>query len=884
MNARFQTKIVKWEVDFNGLLELLGKSLYTHSEVLVRELIQNANDAIVMRRERGEDFASRIDVQISARERTLRVTDNGMGLDATDMERLLSVIAATNKPEFRREVASKGRRAEAEVIGQFGIGFLSVFVAANRVTVDSRKVGADSAYRWSNEGAIESVVSVSEYPEIGTRVELVIKESPEFDYLLDLKSVNAVIVKYMDFLQVPIHLNNQPRTVNTVEAPWDSTESADVDRPKLVDFINRRFGDNPLDIIPVNLPSPTRARGLLYITDDRTPTLQMGGTVQILVRRVCIADNDASFLPDWAKFVCGIIEAPDLSPNAARDGLIRDDAFAGMQEAIGELVIRRLTELAERNPQRFEAIADYHHYHLVGMAVKHDSFFNAVQDLIPFQINVPSNESPDESGEPRMQMLSLRQYCEKATPEQTRGYRKAVYFTAAPGGKNQFNLIAGASGLVIINAPRDFDRSFLQKYVSRRAEELELVQLDESMNDRLFSELSPEEADQIDMLISDIQRGLSKQNLKVVVYARRFRPTSIPAALLSDHITELKVAAAHANRIHGIQNEAEVISRLAGENRDRPPLKLVLNYDSPLVQKVNKLPRDSTVRQEIMLPLYNGSFLASEVFLTSRNTSVLHRDFVNLCQKLVDQHEAASQTRRELSDAMDELRRHAAGRPGMTSPRRHVQLFMMTEYSAMYDMVEAAIRQVFESKPYFFEVRLARDYRAQAVMHESVRAHIEQADGYIAEISGMNHNVLLELGAVLFTHHARPVYCLRNGASEFDVPKDMGHVLRVEYSGSNADEIAEELKVAVAKGIEIETLRKAKSERFLSATVLRTACPHMRWTDVLIKTFQELAPTVERLAEVVPESSAFKVEKMQPAMVRFIIEAVQEYAGPTSVA
>lgn len=879
MSAGFKTRNVRWEVDFNGLMELLGKSLYTHSEVLVRELLQNAHDAIVMRRESEADLASRIDVQIDARERTLRFTDNGVGLDADDMERLLSVIAATNKPEFRREVATKGRRAESEIIGQFGIGFLSVFVAAQRVTVDSRKAGAASGYRWCNDGSIESTVSAIEYADVGTTVEVTIKDGPEFDYLLDQRALGAVIVKYMDFLQVPIHLNNQPKTINTIEAPWDSLEV--VDSEKLFEFINHRFGDLPLDIISVDLPKPSRAKGLLYITDDRTPTLQTGGTVEILVRRVSIAKKDPTFLPDWAKFVCGIIEAPDLSPNAARDGLIRDDAFARMQEAIGELIIRRLTELAQRNPERFEAIADYHHYHLVGMAVKHDSFFNAVQDLIPFQTNVPEEGSAAEAGEPRMQMMSLRQYREKASPEQSRGYRKAIYFTTAPGGRNQFNLIAGASGLAIIDAPRDFDRNFLERYVSHRSDELELVQLDESMNDRLFHELLPEESDQIDMLVSDLQRTLSKRHLRVAVYARRFKPASIPAALLGEHVTEYESVAAHLNRIRGIANEASATSRLAGENRDRQPLKLVVNYDSALIQKLNKLSRDSSVRREIMLPLYNGSFLASEVFLTSRNVSVLHGDFVDLCQKLVDMDEAASQTRVELSDAQEELRRHASVRSGPSSPRRHLQLFMMTEYSEAYDVVEAAVREVFETKPYFFEVRLARDYRATSVMHESVRAHIEQADGYIAEISAMNRNVLLELGAVLFTHHARPVYCLRDRASTAEVPDDMGHVLRVEYSGSSLDEIAEQLRSAVAKGGEIETLRRAKCERFLSGTVLRKAYPDAQWTDIRIKSFQEAAPTVERLADVAPESLAFKVG-MRPVLLQDIITAIQEYAGPAT--
>ena len=313
---------VAWEVDFHGLLTLLGKSLYTHSEVLIRELLQNAFDAIVMRREQDAEFVPRVDIDIHPDERRLVVRDNGIGLDGQDMKRLLSVIAGTNKPEYRRAVEQRGRAAESELVGQFGIGFLSVFIAADRVSVTSRKANSSSGYRWTNDGAIESIIERANVESVGTLVEIYIQSGAEFDYLLNASAVTQVIRKYMDYLLVPIHLNKAQKTVNSMEAPWDDLPgelSNKEKRQKLAAFVNTHFRDIPLELLPVNLPVPSRARGILYITDDRTPTIQTGGNVELLVRRVCIAQRDPTFLPDWAKFVSGIIDAPDLSVNAARD-------------------------------------------------------------------------------------------------------------------------------------------------------------------------------------------------------------------------------------------------------------------------------------------------------------------------------------------------------------------------------------------------------------------------------------------------------------------------------------------------------------------------------------------------------------------------------------
>ena len=460
-----------WRVDFEGLLHLLAKNLYTRTDVLVRELLQNAHDAIVFRAELDSRAPpGRIDVFVDRDNRLFSVEDNGVGLDLPDIQTFLSVIGATNKVVFQERLTRQGRKARDDMIGQFGIGLLAAFVAARQITLTTRKVGTKEALRWSNDGSQTCRVFEATRCDVGTRVDVHIRDDREFDFLLDERSVRDTILRYMDFLPIPIHVNRGPAPVNTISAPWDRSpgENSPVeDWETLVRFLNDRYEDLILDPIPFSFTEPHRAQGVLYFSGERMPYNQTGGTMEVLVHRVCVTAQDATFLPPWASFVSGIIDSPDLNPNVARDNVVRDDVFAAVRNALGRCVVERLTEMSRAEPRKFATIAEYHHFHLVGMAIRHDEFFDEVKDLIPFYTNRADDEPRGSHDDPLPQLMSLRAYRDHVGRDRSLGYKTPIYFTASGGSASQFNILANAQDLLILNTTRFFERDFLRKYADR---------------------------------------------------------------------------------------------------------------------------------------------------------------------------------------------------------------------------------------------------------------------------------------------------------------------------------------------------------------------------------------------------------------------------------
>ena len=623
----------KMETNFEGLIRLLAEHLYSEPDVFVRELVQNANDSIVRRRDREPDLAGRIEITADPSARTLVFRDNGVGMDARDIRQFLSVIGSSGTGATRRELAGKGGAA-LELIGQFGIGMLSAFVVAERVVVRTRKLGGREAFAWHNSGSTDCELYPDAKTDVGT--EIVVSVAPDYAFLLEEARLREAVIKYCEFIQFPITVNGRG-PVNAVEAPWHraSWPSDEAREAAYTDFLNRRYPDLILDVIPVSVEGEYEARGALFISDRHLPDINTAGVVDIYVRRMLIRANDDTLLPPWAKFVRGVVDTPDLCPTAARDQIQRTHpSFAYLQKRLGDHVVERLSYLAEFDPAKFERINRWHHYHLKGMAFYHDEFFDRVGELLLFETN--------------RGMMSLRQYIAEAAARAEAGRETPLYYFAYRGAATQFYRLAEARDLVVINAGYSFEEELLRKYAERHAGRVRLERLDATDDPELFARLGPDEQEHFRQLELDMEGHLRRAGAAGVrVQVRRFRPAELPAVIIETPESEAERKLQNRLTVLSMTDAFDDIAREALEQGRRRPQSLSLNADNPLVRRLAAEDRRNELVREVMLGVYHSALLYSHNLLTQNNAEAIHDHIVRLCAMALEDPEALLRHRPE---------------------------------------------------------------------------------------------------------------------------------------------------------------------------------------------------------------------------------------------
>jgi molecular chaperone HtpG len=625
-----QPEKFKMETNFDGLIKLLAEHLYSEPDVFVRELVQNANDSIVRRRTLEPDLAGRIDIQTDALSRTLVFSDNGIGMDRQDIKDFLSVIGSSGTGTAKKGLNDRGEKLAFELIGQFGIGMLSAFVVAERVVVRTRKLGTDEAFAWHNSGSIDCELYPDSKAQAGS--EIVITVSPEYSFMLESERLKDAVIKYCEFIQFPISVNGLG-PINAIDAPWHRSVWANDEAKDAAyrDFLNRRYPDIMLDVMPVEITGPFEARGALFISDRYMPDINTTGVVDIYVRRMLIRANDNSLLPPWAKFVRGVVDSADLQPTASRDNIQRTHpSFEFLQERLGQIIVERLGHLAEFDADKFARINLWHHYHLKGMAFYHDDFFEKVCELLLF-----------ETSKGRM---SLRQYLSMNVPREGMDNKSPIYYFAYHGAATQFYRLAEARGWTVINAGQSFEEGLLKKYAARHGDRVHLERLDATDDPELFRRLEPDEEEKFRALELDVESQLFRSGIgNVRVQMRRFSPEDLPAVIIQTPETEAEEKLQHMITSMSLMNAMEDIAREALEQAKRRPQYLSLNADNALIRKLLVQDRRNEMVREIMLGIYNSALLYSHNMLTQNHAEAIHEQLVRLFEMMLDDRDILAQ-------------------------------------------------------------------------------------------------------------------------------------------------------------------------------------------------------------------------------------------------
>jgi molecular chaperone HtpG len=405
---------IQFKAESKRLLEMMINSIYTHKEVFLRELISNASDAIdkLYYKALTDDSINfeqenyYIKVVPNKENRTLTITDSGIGMTKEELENNLGTIAKSGSLAFKKENELKDGY---DIIGQFGVGFYAAFMVADVVTVVSKALNSDQAYKWESEGAEGYTIEPIEKDSVGTEIILKIKETTEdesYDEYLDEYRLKSIIKKYSDFIRYPIKMDisgrrpkedsetefedyQEEQIINSMVPIWrkNKNELTDEDYQKF--YEEKHYGfDKPLKHVHISVDGTIRYNSILYIPekipfDFYSKEFEKG--LELYSNGVLIMNKCADLLPDYFSFVKGMVDSEDLSLNISREILQHDRQLKLIAKNINKKIKSELVALLRNDREKYEEF-----YNSFGRQLKYGVYSDygthkdELQDLLMF--------------------------------------------------------------------------------------------------------------------------------------------------------------------------------------------------------------------------------------------------------------------------------------------------------------------------------------------------------------------------------------------------------------------------------------------------------------------------------------------------------------------
>lgn len=593
-----------FQVDLRGLVDLLSHHLYSSPKVYVRELLQNAVDAITARRnlDPAFDAASRngtaCEVRIVADGKRLRITDPGVGLTVAEVHQLLATIGGSSK---RDEEIEGARR---DFLGQFGIGLLACFTVASVITVTSRsaKDPAAPVVRWEarDDGSYTvTEVPLAEHAEPGTTVELVAR--PGEDWLKPAK-VTDLAREYGSLLPVAITVSDGGAPVRVTDTPplWERDHPTPTARRlALNEYCETVMGFPPLDVIDLDVPL-AGIKGVAFVLPHATsPSARPAHRVHL--KRMLLTETADNLVPEWAFFVRCVIDTDSLRPTASRESLYDDEALAVARDAIGAQIREWVSRLAAEDPARLEAFLAVHELGVKALARHDGELLAAMLPWLRFETTAGSTNLPDFA----------RVY-------------QPIYLASTVDEYRQVAPIAAAQGIGVVNGGYTYDAELVQA-LPRLDPQIKVEALQPGVISASLDPLDTRTELGLQAFLNAARARLDTVDVDVVV--REFNPVSVPALLLDDREARRErqraEAEAQADDLWG--------GILASIKQHAPRAQLVLNHRNPTVRRISAI-GDAELAGTAVESLYGQALLMSHRPLRSADTALLNRSFMNLLE------------------------------------------------------------------------------------------------------------------------------------------------------------------------------------------------------------------------------------------------------------
>lgn len=417
---KIKTETKEFQAEAKKLLDIVIHSLYTERDIFVRELISNAADALEKFRHQSlleeEVFDSHVPLEISIdvddKAHTLTISDTGIGMTREELEHNLGTIAHSGSNTFLAELAEAAKK-DVSLIGQFGVGFYSVFMAAGKVRVLSRSSHPEAeGFEWSSEGTGSYTMTPAAGIRRGTKIILELKDDAhEF---ADEATIKRLITQYSNFVSFPIKVKGE--TVNTVQALWtrSKNEIKDEEYNEFYKFIGNAF-DEPSLRLHFSVDAPLAINALLFVPKENIEGFGFGRSkpgVNLYCQKILIEQHSENILPDWLRFVKGVVDSEDLPLNISRQALQDSALMAKLKQIITKRFLKFLGEQAKEDPAAYNEFWKNFGLYLKEGATSDFTYRDQIAKLLRFE------SSKSEPG----QMISLAEYVERMAEGQNEIY------------------------------------------------------------------------------------------------------------------------------------------------------------------------------------------------------------------------------------------------------------------------------------------------------------------------------------------------------------------------------------------------------------------------------------------------------------------------------
>ncbi len=615
-----KTSTHEFQAETKKLLDIVINSLYTERDIFVRELISNSADALEKMRHESltkEDvFDSHVPLEITIdldeKEHTMTITDTGIGMTRAELEENLGTIAHSGSGNFLEELAEAAKK-DVNLIGQFGVGFYAAFMAADKVTVQSRSWDGSEGNEWVSEGAGSFTITDRPGLHRGTKIIINLKEDAE-EYAQKFK-VESIIKQYSTFVPFPIKLEGE--TVNTVQAIWTRSKSeiTEEEYTEFYKFIGNAM-DEPQMRLHFTADAPLMINALLFVPKENFESFGFGRMdpgVNLYCQRVLIDQHSENILPEWLRFLKGVVDSEDLPLNISRQSLQDNALVMKLRKVITKRFLKFLNEEAKKDEDKY---LDF--WNTFGIFIKEGAtsdfeFQKELAKLVRFE----SSRSEDGKA------TSLSAYVERMGEGQ-----EEIYYINGP---NRAAIEAGPyvemfkkKGIEIIYTMEpidDFVLNHLGEFDGKK-----LVSADRADLDLSKSGDSESETDEVEKLSDDATDDLVKWLKKTldgqvadVIESKRL--VDSPAMIVNPdgYMTSSMERVMAASRME---------KGMMPENSKK---NLEINLSSPLIKQLAELVRkDETFAADVAMQIYDNAMIQAglvvdPMVMVERNYKILNK-------------------------------------------------------------------------------------------------------------------------------------------------------------------------------------------------------------------------------------------------------------------
>ena len=612
----------KFRTEVSQLLQLIIHSLYSNKEIFLRELISNSSDAIDKLRYltvsdkkfKGIEFSPRVDIEFNDEDKnkSLTISDNGIGMNKEDLVANLGTIARSGTKKFMEQLSGDSKK-DSNLIGQFGVGFYSSYMVADKVEVVTKKAGEKSAYMWTSDGKTGFNIKEVEKDGHGTTIKLFLNDSG--NEFANRWTIDSIIKKYSDHIAFPIYLNYTEKKddkeelvvdqVNSASAFWKRNK-ASLKKKDYNEFYKTFANDNedPMFYVHVNAEGNLEYTTLFYIPSNAPFDMfnaDYKSGVKLYVNRVFITDDDKELMPVYLRFVKGIIDSEDLPLNVSREILQQNKILAKIKSNSVKKILQSFTNLAKKDEKKYEEF-----YLKFGVPIKeglYQDFENrdTLLELVRFRTNKTDK------------YISLEEYSKNMKKDQ-----KSIFY------------ITGDNFEVLKNSP-------LLETCNNK--DIEVLIMDNEIDEFVFSSVtkykelnfkSVNHADALDELKSEDEKKEEKEKTTPLIKKmKKVLGDKVKDVVISSRLTDSPscIVSDSSDPSAQMQKIFQQMGQAGGMPEAKPILEI--NSNHKIVKKLGKMSKTKLFNDTVLL-LYDQALLAENVKLNNPN------EFINRLNRALE--------------------------------------------------------------------------------------------------------------------------------------------------------------------------------------------------------------------------------------------------------